>query len=222
MVGGQEIIATLFKKGVLAIGNLSLIQTIFGQYIKSGISPFNVTSSNLRRNRGFVYYIYHQLVMHNFTSHRQLLADGMHRFYLLPSSENKSILLKYGKEQSDVKIPLSEIYHNKVEGLPSFYAHPAFNYQLEYHENNLYFVLRPTFVITTDEKNVLKSREAGIAINVALSGRYNATMDMYLMFWLDYLKKGQANVEIGFPPGAQPPVAKIVLEGNYSYSARSV
>lgn len=211
---GQKIIAVLYKDTVLAIGNRSLIETVFEGHISDSIFIFSILPEHLRRNRGFVYHMYYQAFRSFLIEDKSLCALGRKIFYVLPESSVRYTLIN-SQSNRTIEINLSEEINNRNT---ICYVHPAFSYQLRFHDKYLYFVLKPEVVLTSNGRDLLMSPNKMIICNDIVSKRYNRDVHNYLLFWLDYLSDGDGNIEFTYPPGMLPTVAKFSLESHYSYS----
>lgn len=213
LTNNQKIIAVLYKGTVLAIGNRSLIETVFEKHITDSISTFNILTEHLQRNRGFIYYMYYQAI-DSFLIEKKSLRTLGRKIYLLPESSNSYSFTDRQSHRS-IEINLSEEvnYQNT-----RCYVHPAFSYQLRFHDNNLFFVLNPEVELTSNGRDLLVSPNKKIICNDIVSRRYNLDVHNYLLFWLHYISDQSGNIEFTYPPGIEPAAAKFSLENHYSYS----
>lgn len=214
LTNNQKIIAVLYESTVLAIGNRSLIETVFEGHITDSISTFNILAEHLQRNKGFIYYMYYQAIRSFLIEEKSLHALGRKIFYVLPENSNS---YSFPDRQSNrrIKINLSEEVNNRNIRC---YVHPAFSYQLRFHDNNLFFVLNPEVVLTSNGRDLLVSPNKKVICNDIVSRRYNRKVHDYLLFWLHYLSDQNGNIEFIYPPDMEPMAAKFSLENHYSYS----
>jgi NAD-dependent SIR2 family protein deacetylase len=214
LVNGQNIVAALYKDHVIAVGSRPLIEATFDGHINNDISTFHILPGHLARNQGFVFYIFHKLINSSLTEQKSLKQLGNRNFYLLPNG-NSTYSFKDKESNETIRVNLSERKYLKDT---TCCAHPAFSYQLQFHDNELYFVLKPEVVLTSNGKDLLVSPNKKIICNEITSKRYNKALNDQLLFWLDYLSDDNGNIELTYPPDVSIPLVKFSLGQNYAYS----
>lgn len=217
LVGSNNVVPCLYKNSVLAIGNRSLIQSVFEDYIRGEIRIFDILPRFLQKNRGFVYYIYYRLIEAYLSRQKHLKMLGRRIFYLLPEDNRQLYTFTYDKEQKT--IPLASSFSSKWSKGVTCFHHPAFSYKLEYHNDELYFVLQPEIILTRNKYDLLDSTQMKVIANEIRSSMYNQQVSDYLLFWLDFFKGNSGGIEFTYPPGVEPPIARFLLEDDYSLSS---
>jgi hypothetical protein len=94
----------------------------------------------------------------------------------------------------------------------------AFTYQLDFHEDTLWFVLEPHILVTSDGQNLALIDQRRTVANRVMSGRYNAQAHEKLLFWLHFLSSVSTPISFVFPPRDDIGV-RIVLDSHYAFSS---
>jgi hypothetical protein len=199
-IGENDIIASLSKgPSIIAIGNRPLIEDVFKGHIKNQLELFNILDDHLMRlnsNHGFVFKLYYDIFSKYFES-----ALGLNRF---------------GKRTFMASTTM-ERYQSKWIRLTCSYCQ-AFTYSLEYREKELFLIVKPTVIPMRSDKSRLDPEIAKVLTNEILSSTYNSEMRQMLGEWLKVLKKGKQKIEIAYPINVDPPSARFIIDGSYSYS----
>lgn len=199
-IASNEIVASLSKgPSIIAIGNRPLIESVFKGHIKSQLEIFNILDDHLIRlneKHGFVFKLYYDIFNKYFEG-----ALGLNRY-------GKRTFLNSNRIEQFQSLWIRQTY---------VYCH-AFSYSLEYREKDLFLIIKPTVIPMQSDKSALAPELSKVVTNEILSSKYNAEMREILGYWLDVIKDGKAKIEITYPINADPPSARFVINGSYSYS----
>jgi hypothetical protein len=189
-----------YPKSIIAIGNRATIENIFKDYIIEPIQIRSITTEDIakiNRDHGFVYCLFYNFF---------------------------DCFFEEGLKLSRLK---RRCYWNKTKSTKfdsrwikdfSCFIHPAFNYKLEQRDNQLFLLIQPTVVLTSNRMNLVKDNIKFIIINEILSSWYNRIWDKKLNEWLKEILS-KSNGIIGFPPSLDPPNAKFKISNHFYYSA---
>lgn len=199
-IGVNEVIASLSKgPSIIAIGNRPLIESVFKGHIKNQLEIFNILDDHLIRlneKRGFVFKLYYDIINKHFEHGLGLSRYRKRTFFNSNHPEN---------------------HQSQWIGQACIY-HRAFSYSLEYREKDLFLIIKPTIIPMRSDKSSFAPEISKVLTNEILSSKYNSETKQMLSYWLDIIKNGKQKIEITYPVNADPPSAKFVIDGSYSYS----
>jgi NAD-dependent SIR2 family protein deacetylase len=212
IVDKQPIAAGLLAGNVVSFGNKELIKSVFNDKIIGPIEVSDVTPADLARSDGAILGLYYDMIGRSLTETYCLNRKDRHTFFLSASAiQGNGGIFKYkhlGKQYS------MSVVQNESDA----FVNEAFSFQLEYHEENCWFILVPQVVITSDGLNLDQLVRRKIISNKVLSKRYNIKVHEMLLFWYYYLLSFSNPISFVFPPRDETGV-KIVLDGNFAFSS---
>ena len=196
----HDIVASLSKGlSIIAIGNRSKIESVFSGHIKKGLEVVHVLEEHLDKlntNHGFVYKIFYDIFNNYFEAVLKLRKIGKRTF--LNTNRYEIFDSKWLREK--------------------YFCYHVFSYGLEFRARELFLILKPSVIPQQNHNTIVPSEISRIITNEFLSTKYNSAVRQILDEWLNILKNSKQRIEISFPSNIDPPSARFVLNGNYSYS----
>lgn len=223
IISGLDVIASLYRqKTIVACGHTSVLLKAFEQYLQSDLKPFHIQTEMLQRNRGFPYNLYYEIIGTWLERGLGLTRLNKRVFYILPKGTQTSLTFNYkpshrGRPER-MTINFAQQYRSKWKHGLSCFSHPALSYGLEFHDNHLYFIIKPELVLTSNGRDLLGVQDRKFLMNEILYEWYNQRHNHQLLFWLNYLKRGTGNIEVTFPPLHPTPAIRFRLDNVYCMS----
>ena len=98
-------------------------------------------------------------------------------------------------------------------------VHEALEFQLDFRQDKLWFVIEPRVVVTTDGVQLAPIAQRKLVSSLVLSGRYNSHTHDILLFWLYYLSSRSSPICFWLPSLSGEPCARLVLDEHYAFSS---
>jgi hypothetical protein len=165
-IEGYSIIAGLYKGKTYVFGEIDEINRAFKSKILSEISLIDINQNWLYKNSVYLGMLY------------DLIDYSLVHHYGLQRSDSKHKRKYYSETQLVINA-----------NAPKYYKiFEAFEYQLSFHNNNLYFILLPSFELI-DTRNQTNKFEKQRTLNNLLSNLRNSHINTKLEQWIKFLKK---------------------------------
>ncbi len=194
---GQNIVAALYRGSVLAFGKKDTVNTTFSNVTTSEITIKDTQANYLRYQDSFFMGMLYDFIHNSLVSEFGLECSSRkyRRYYSSKNPISKQELSK------------AKVYANHET---SFFE--GLEYQLEFIDNELFLILLPTVVATSNLKNSRLSDDAKISLNKISSNRYNQAMAEKMNFWQNFLRRGSKDIQFNFEG------LEIKVNGNFSFS----
>ena len=162
-IGGEKIIAALFKGHIYSFDCEDDLQKVFSNHIKSEISEEVIERHILRRHNSIYLGMLYDLIEHSLKS-KGFVRYAKNRYYLPSTQKNKKGLLVY----------------------------EAIEFSIEYVSPQLYLCLLPTIHVSKLNGEKLPKQEYQYQINQRVSTIYNQGYNENLKYWEGLFRKNGA------------------------------
>lgn len=211
-LANQSIVAGLLGGHVIAFGNRERIRTTFESKMSGPIEVTDIRPRDLIRTNSVMMGLFYDIIRRNLVEKWGLLQIGRNTFYLRdPQTEDKKREFTFEHRGKHYTVSTATNADRVV-------INEAFSFQLDFHEDDLWFILEPTVVVTTDGYNPAPKDLRKTITNSTVSGRYNDDVHKMLLFWHYYLGSKSNPITFMFPPNEGTAV-QLVLDESYAYSS---
>jgi NAD-dependent SIR2 family protein deacetylase len=219
IISQHPIVAGLLSGHVLASGNRELIRTTFGVKMVGSIELVDIRPADLRYADSVVMGLLYDMIGQSLTDQYGLYGVG-HRsrsFYIPdPAIYKKERAFEFTHKGKQTSVPRATEYTMSGQ---DFVINEAFTYQLDFHEDTLWFILEPRVVVTSDGQNLATVEQRRVIANDVMSERYNRQAHERLLFWFYYLSSITQPITFNFPPRDAPGV-RFILDSHFAFSSQ--
>jgi len=197
---GKEMVAALHKGEVICLGIQGAIESAFKDEGVEDFKPLSIELADLRRADSHVIGLFYEAIAES------LCYDGV----LALAGTRKRILFFGDKNRVPVETALAfkglklrtgtALIRDSRKG---YWIHEAIEINLDYREDRLWLLIRPTVALTTDgAKELYTGVEKTDLIREAIATRYNPSVSDLLTFWVDVIYARTKDGRVTYPPSA--------------------
>jgi hypothetical protein len=198
---GKDIVAALDRGAVICLGAQTTIKTAFEKEGVEDFKPMSIELSDLRKADSHVIGLFYAAIAACLCYDGVLALSGTRRRLLffgnkdnMPSETSiafKSLNLRTG----------TVLIRDSRKG---YWIHEAIEISLDYREDHLWLLIRPTVVLTTNgATDPYMGAEKTDLIREAIATRYNPSVSDLLTFWLDVVWARTKEGRMNYPPAAE-------------------
>jgi hypothetical protein len=215
VIDRSQIVAALYKGSVLALGTQSDIKRVFGPRGVEDLRPTPLSIDDLRIPDSVVIGMFYQAIVVALTAN-ELLATVGTRSRILYFHDLKKIDEKTQTAYTALRLPSGKQLIRKAH---AYWVHEAAEISLDFREDRLWLLVRPTVILTTDGRSTIwESEEKKEVIRELLATRYNQPVSALLNFWLGVLFDRTHNGRLLYPPDSESGFAfQLVRTLGFSY-----
>jgi NAD-dependent SIR2 family protein deacetylase len=217
IIGQHPVVAGLLRGHVLAFGNRELIRTTFEGKITDSIELVDVRPADLRRSDSVVMGLLYDMIGRSLAEQYGLCRAGRRIFYVPdPAICNGERAFQFRHKGKQISVPKAT--EHATDG-QTFVVNEAFTYQLDFHDDMLWFILEPRVIVTSDGRNLAPVEQRRVIANDVMSRRYNQQAHERLLFWFYYLASILNPITFNFPPNDELSV-RFTLDSHFAFSSR--
>jgi NAD-dependent SIR2 family protein deacetylase len=213
IIAQQPIVAGLLRGCVVAFGNRERIRSVFGDKVIDPMEVSDIRPSDLIRSDSVMMGLFYDIVGRSLVERYGLRRIGRRSFFICDpvlQGAERNFRFQHQREQHSIMVAMND---------QRAIVHEAFAFQLEFHEESLWFILNPNVEVTSDGENLVPFEQRKITVNRIMSGRFNMEIHERLLFWFYYLSSICTPISFMFPPEDDSGV-KIVLDSHYAFTSR--
>ena len=198
---GKEIAAALDRHAVICLGISSAIETAFAKEGVEEFKPMSVELTDLRQSDSHVIGLFYEAIAACLCHDGVLTAAGSRR-RILYFGDNVKIPEQTARTFGTLNLKTGNaLIRDSKKG---YWIHEAVEISLDYREDKLWLLIRPTVVLTTDAgKELYKGLEKTALIREAIATRYNPSVSDLLTFWLNVVWERTKSGRMTYPPSAE-------------------